>query len=152
MDIVDKESRSKWMARIRSRGNRSTEVRLRMGLVRTGISGWRMHPEEIVGNPDFFFPKSRVALFVDGCFWHGCPECGHIPKSNKVYWRSKIARNIKRDTTVRSQLQRSGISPLRIWEHDLKSTEMTLRVVKDALAGRLVQRANRASVTSASHS
>src|ERR1035438_7375864 len=75
-------SRRDNMRAIRSRGNRSTEVRLRGAVVRRGIRGWTLHPKEVFGVPDFFFKNCRVAIFVDGCFWHGCPRCGHVPKTN----------------------------------------------------------------------
>ena len=92
---------------------------MRMLLVRAGISGWHVQPKGIVGNPDFIFPDARIAIFVDGCFWHGCPKCGHIPKSNKKYWQAKILRNMERDKRLRSELQQEGWTVLRVWEHEL---------------------------------
>src|SRR3712207_4254253 len=83
-------ARSKMMGAVKGRGNRSTEVRLRLALVRSKIKGWKVHPKGLVGKPDFYFPTNKLVIFVDGCFWHGCLECGHIPKSNKPFWETKI--------------------------------------------------------------
>lgn len=107
------------MGKIRGKGNRTTEVRLRLGLVRTAISGWCLHPE-LPGRPDFFFWNQKVAVFVDGCFWHGCPRCGHIPRTNRAFWRAKIERNQNRGRRWDRLLNRRGISVLHIWECDLK--------------------------------
>lgn len=112
--------RSANMQAIRSKGNRSTEVRLRLMLVRSGISGWRMHPKNIPGTPDFFFPQHEVAVFIDGCYWHGCPKCGHIPKTNMEYWTAKIGRNKKRDRKYSRELKKQGYKVIRIWECILK--------------------------------
>src|SRR5882724_3218304 len=100
MDILTIRERSALMSKVRSTGNRSTEQRMRLALVRAAISGWQMHPRSIPGRPDFWFPKQRVAVFVDGCFWHGCPRCLRLPKANRTYWRSKIAANRKRALQV----------------------------------------------------
>lgn len=119
-DTVDKQTRSELMSRIRSKGNRSTELAMRMALVRAGISGWRLHPKDVTGKPDFVFPVAKVAVFVDGCFWHGCPECGHIPKSNTKYWEEKIRKNTERDQRQRSKLIDEGWIVVRVWEHELQ--------------------------------
>jgi DNA mismatch endonuclease (patch repair protein) len=73
----------------------------------------------LLGKPDFVFPKSRLTVFVDGCFWHGCPKHGHTPRSNTAYWRKKIARNIERDQEVNRELKKRGWRVFRIWEHEL---------------------------------
>lgn len=112
-------ARSRTMSAIRGRGNRTTEVRLRYMLVSAGLKGWKMHPPWIQGRPDFFFTHQRLAIFVDGCFWHGCKKCGHFPKSNSRFWRVKIERNRQRDLTTRRRLRASGIQVLRVWEHEL---------------------------------
>jgi len=113
-------ARRKNMQAIRSRGNRSTEWRLRAMLVRRGIRGWETHARDILGVPDFFFPVERLAVFVDGCFWHCCPKCGHMPKSNVTYWQPKIGRNKARDRRVSAHLRKSGYTVLRIWECDIR--------------------------------
>src|SRR5262245_30946950 len=81
---------SKTMQAVRGKNNRTTERRLRMGLVRYGVSGWQVRPGGLKGNPDFLFISSKVAVFVDGCFWHGCAVCGHLPHTNRLFWRAKI--------------------------------------------------------------
>ena len=112
--------RSRTMAAIRAKDNLTTERRLRMALVRTGIAGWKLHPEDIPGRPDIYFPQARLAIFADGCFWHGCPKCGHVPSRNSEFWRAKIERNRLRDTNQTEELQRQHIQVLRFWEHDLQ--------------------------------
>ena len=112
-------ARSRQMARVRAKGNRSTEWRVRAALMQSGIRGWKLHPRDIVGSPDFWFPAARLAVFVDGCFWHGCRRCGHYPKSNSRFWRMKIDGNRKRDRRNNADLRRSGITVVRIWEHQL---------------------------------
>lgn len=121
MDNVDAATRSAVMAKVRSRGNRSTESRLRAYLVRTGVSGWILHSSKVLGCPDFIFRDPRVAVFVDGCFWHGCPDCLRLPKSNAEYWRRKVSGNQARDRAVTTQLRQQGWRVLRFWEHDVKA-------------------------------
>ena len=111
---------SKRMSRIRSKGNRTTEVRLRMALVRSGLSGWTMHETQLPGCPDFVFQRQRIVVFVDGCFWHGCNKCRTIPRANFALWNEKIVRNRPRDQAVSKALRRSGFIVLRFWEHELK--------------------------------
>jgi len=114
------ESRSSNMSAIRSFGNKTTEARLRAALAQHGIGGWALHSKTVLGFPDFYFCREKLAVFVDGCFWHGCPKCGHIPKTNVGYWRKKILRNKRRDVLIRRALRAGGFSVLRIWECELK--------------------------------
>jgi DNA mismatch endonuclease, patch repair protein len=114
-------ARSKNMRAIQSRGNATTERKLRAMLIRRAISGWKMHIKVLPGIPDFAFQDLRLAVFVDGCFWHGCPKCGHIPKTNSRYWRIKISRNMQRDRETAKRMKRIGYSILRFWECDLRS-------------------------------
>lgn len=114
-------SRRDNMRAIRSRGNSSTEGRLRGAVAERGIRGWTLHPKEVFGVPDFFFKDCRVAIFVDGCFWHGCPRCGHIPKTNADYWVGKIERNKARDRAVNEALTGSAFSVLRFWECQIRT-------------------------------
>jgi len=114
------EKRSRTMSAIRGKHNRSTELRLRMALIRVGIKGWKLHAQELPGNPDFYFKRRKVAVFVDGCYWHGCPKCGHIPHTRSRFWAAKIKRNQQRDIIKRMELKKRGIAPMRIWEHELK--------------------------------
>jgi len=110
---------SKQMAAVRGRGNKTTELRLRLAIVRAGARGWQMHPKHITGSPDFYFPAPKVAVFVDGCFWHGCPRCGHVPKKHSSFWGAKIARNRQRDRQITARLKGAGLRVLRFWEHQL---------------------------------
>lgn len=112
--------RSRIMSSIRGKRNKSTEIPLRMALVRAGLKGWVLHPDGIQGKPDFYFPKKRLAVFVDGCFWHGCGRCGHVPKTNRQFWSAKIVRNRKRDTLTSRSLGAQHVTVIRIWEHDIK--------------------------------
>ena len=111
--------RSKTMSAIRGKNNRTTELCFRMALVRAGINGWETNVEDLVGKPDFFFRKKHIAVFVDGCFWHGCPKCGHFPKTRSSFWKMKILRNKERDKKNRRKLRREGIKVVNIWEHSL---------------------------------
>ena len=119
MDRVSRRTRSSIMSHIRKRGNRSTESRLRACLVSSGIRGWRLHDKAIVGCPDFSFPASKLAVFVDGCFWHLCPHCGRPPHSRLSYWRPKLENNRRRDRIVSQNLKRNGWRVIRFWEHDI---------------------------------
>ena len=119
MDVFTKKRRSRVMAAIRSRGNRETEVRLATIFREAGIKGWRRH-FPLPGRPDFVFRRERVAVFVDGCFWHGCPQHGRKPDSNRGYWLPKLKRNRERDLEVTQKLRRRGWRVVRIWEHALK--------------------------------
>lgn len=109
------------MAAVRSTGNKSTEKRLRAYLVRAGVCGWKMHVPDIMGKPDFAFLDKKVAVFVDGCYWHGCLQCCRTPSSNTTYWNAKITRNRQRDRRVTAYLRRHGWRVMRIWEHELMS-------------------------------
>jgi len=118
MDTVASETRSRIMSRIRSTGNKSTERRLRAHLVRLGIRAWRMHAKDVLGRPDFLFDSAKLAVFVNGCFWHGC-WCSRLPQSRIDYWHNKIARNKARDRRIYKTLTQEGWSVLHVWEHEL---------------------------------
>ncbi len=113
-------ARSDNMRAIRGRGNRTTEWRLRAMLVRAGVRGWIMKSPKEIGSPDFVFPRAKVVVFVDGCFWHGCPRCGHIPKTNRAYWIAKIAQNRSRDRRLRHAARACAYKTVGIWECELK--------------------------------
>jgi DNA mismatch endonuclease, patch repair protein len=135
VDIFNKAKRSKLMSRIRSHGNAATELRFIRLMKDEGITGWRRH-HRLFGKPDFVFPKLRLAVFVDGCFWHGCPRCySSNPKSNTAFWKEKFARNKQRDRLVSRALLRTGWRVLRIWEHELarKHEARLLRRIQRAL-------------------
>ncbi len=129
-DIFTKEKRSEVMSLIRGSGNKDTELRLISTFKRHGITGWRRR-WPLAGKPDFVFPKLKLAVFVDGCFWHGCPLHATNPKSNAEFWATKIAKNQTRDHFVNRTLRSQGWRVVRIWEHEL-TKKGALR-----LAGRL---------------
>lgn len=122
MDKITKEQRSRNMSAIRSKGNKTTELAFSKLLRRNKISGWRRHDRRIFGVPDFIFPKQKMAIFIDGCFWHGCPRCKMQPKTNRAYWKTKITNNRKRDRKVKKHLVSEGWKVLRFWEHEIKAT------------------------------
>jgi DNA mismatch endonuclease (patch repair protein) len=132
-DVFSKRKRSLVMSRIRGRGNKDTETVLARLLRANQITGWRRH-RNLVGRPDFTFQKQRVIIFIDGCFWHGCPEHGTRPKSNTGYWDAKLKRNAERDRAVDAALASKGWHVLRFWEHELKQKEEIIRKICSALA------------------
>lgn len=123
-------SRTRIMRSIKGKHNKSTEVRLRMALVKAGLKGWALHPQHIFGKPDIFFVKKKLAIFVDGCFWHGCKSCGHIPRIRSMFWKTKFERNQKRDKVVKFRLNRGSIEVMRIWEHELREPTRIKQIVK----------------------
>lgn len=114
-DTLTAAERSERMSRIRSRGNSATELRLITLLREHRIVGWR-RGSPLPGKPDFVFRAAKLAVFVDGCFWHGCPRHGRTPKTRIAFWTAKLARNAQRDRIVTRTLRESGWLVLRIWE------------------------------------
>jgi DNA mismatch endonuclease (patch repair protein) len=144
-DVFSKTKRSQVMSRIRSRGNKETELALAKLLRRHGIKGWRRHVQVRIAEfgvrndcksrsvvptlrishselrtfgvrPDFIFHKSRTAIFVDGCFWHGCSKHATKPKNNRAFWHRKLSANKTRDRLVNHALRRANWRVIRIWE------------------------------------
>ncbi len=133
-DVFTKEKRSEVMSRIRGRGNERTELTMVRLLRANKICGWRRHAK-LPGKPDFVFRSARVAVFVDGCFWHGCPKCFRLPANNRRFWAKKISANRARDQKVNVQLRKTGWRVVRIREHVLQqSPNITLSRIKRALA------------------
>ena len=131
-DIFTKAKRSAVMAAIRGSGNAATELRM-MALLRAHrITGWR-RGQRVFGKPDFVFRCERVAVFVDGCFWHGCPRHATQPQTRAAYWAAKFARNQARDREVTRTLRRAGWTVLRVWECALARKRWT------RTAGRVVR-------------
>lgn len=118
-DTFSKEKRSQIMRQVKSSRNKSTEIKLIKYFKKNGIKGWRRN-YKIFGKPDFVFITSKVAIFVDGCFWHGHNCRNTKPKDNKEYWDRKIDRNIQRDKQVTKHLEGIGWTVIRIWECELK--------------------------------
>jgi DNA mismatch endonuclease (patch repair protein) len=115
MDHVSKEVRSKIMATVGSKGNRTTEVALGRLLWAAGLRGYRKQ-WPVAGKPDFAWPGLKVAVFVDGCFWHGCKRCKHLPRTHTKFWRDKIDTNQRRDRRVSQRLRRAGWTVIRVKE------------------------------------
>ena len=110
------------MAAIRGSGNKRTELRAIETFRRNHIAGWRRN-WPIYGKPDFVFPRERVAVFIDGCFWHCCPKHFTKPSNNAEFWERKIAANQARDRLVTRTLKAAGWTVVRIWEHSLATEE-----------------------------
>jgi DNA mismatch endonuclease (patch repair protein) len=133
-DVFTTAKRSEVMSRIRGRGNRETELVLVAIFRRQGISGWRRN-WPVFGRPDFVFPRERVAVFVDGCFWHGCPRHYNVPANNAAFWRRKRLVNRRRDRQVDRTLRKSGWRVVRIWEHALRDESRVATRVRRVLEG-----------------
>src|SRR5437899_393843 len=123
VDFLSKPERSARMSAIRSRGNKSTELRMIKFFRASKIRGWKRN-YRLLGRPDFVFPKSRFVLFVDGCFWHGCSRCYKEPSSNISYWKQKVLMNRARDRRITNELKSSGWTVVRIWEHEIRGASL----------------------------
>jgi DNA mismatch endonuclease (patch repair protein) len=117
-DKFSKETRSRIMSSIRSK-NTKPEVTVRRLLWANG-KRYRIHDKSIFGTPDISSKKNMVAIFIDGCFWHGCISCYQKPRTNIKFWSNKITINRKRRRVVASRLKKEGWKMLEIWEHDVK--------------------------------
>ena len=112
-------ARSALMARVGNAGNRTTEVRVESELTRHAIGGW-VKQEKILGSrADFYFPEIRLVLYVDGCFWHGCPVCHSIPATRTAFWLEKFDKNIRRDRRTTRCLRAASYHVIRVREHEL---------------------------------
>ncbi|HMO52580.1 MAG TPA: very short patch repair endonuclease [Kiritimatiellia bacterium] len=124
-DRLTKRKRSAVMAAIPSHGNRATELRLASLFREHGITGWR-RGLSLPGKPDFVFRREHVAVFVDGCFWHGCRWHCRMPKSRQTYWKQKISRNMSRGRAINRVLKQGGWRVHRIWEHSLAQPDAVI--------------------------
>jgi DNA mismatch endonuclease, patch repair protein len=141
-DVLTRERRSELMSRVRSRGNKSTELKLVFLMRAGGVTGWR-RGRKLFGKPDFVFPVARLAVFVDGDFWHGHPKTFRQPKDNFEFWQQKIRRNRARDRSVNRSLRLKGWRVLRIWESTLaKRPASVLRRLNSAIAQRFQDKPN----------
>ena len=131
-DKVNKQERSRIMRSVRGRGNASTELKAVRIFREHKITGWRRHLP-LIGKPDFAFPNQRLVVFIDGCFWHGCPMHLRMPATNVDYWQGKVARNVARDAKVTAELRSKGWRVLRVWECELKDPSRVARIVTEML-------------------
>lgn len=138
MDHVTKDVRSKIMASVRSKGNTTTEMPLGRLLWANGLRGYRKH-WPVTGRPDFAWPSLQVAVFVDGCFWHGC-SCKYLPRSNRAFWRAKMETNVRRDRAVSRRLRRQGWAVVRVKECRLYA-KATISRISNVISSRRSARA-----------
>lgn len=131
-DVFTKEKRSEVMSRIKGRGNKDTELAMIKILRKHHLSGWRRN-QAVQGKPDFVFPKQKVALFVDGCFWHVCPKHFKTPKNNQAFWEKKLQANIDRDKFVARILRQEQWKVIRVWEHELSNSDRVARRIMTVL-------------------
>lgn len=146
-DVFDTTKRSEVMSRIRGKGNKTTELALAAAFRKAGIKGWRRHlvlklkprPKRsssdvrsklLVVKPDFVFRQAKLAVFVDGCFWHQCPLHSTAPESNRAFWELKLTRNTERDQVSNRTLRAAGWRVLRVWEHALNHPDQAAARVK----------------------
>lgn len=119
------------MSRIRAKDTQP-EIILRGIISGAGIRGYRLN-YKLLGKPDIVFPKKKIAIFIDGCFWHKCPRCFVNPDINRKFWNKKIASNVKRDTIVNTELKGGGWKVIRIWEHELRKEKIIKRKILDKI-------------------
>lgn len=128
IDVLTQEQRKFNMSRIKGK-NTGPEVKLRKLLYANRIRGYRVH-YDLPGKPDIVFVKKKLAIFIDGCFWHKCPVCFQEPETRKEFWMKKIQSNVDRDKKVDEQLKNDGWTVIRIWEHEIrKDPEKAVRKI-----------------------
>jgi len=127
VDTFSKAERSRIMASVKSRNTKSTELRFISILKDKNITGWRRN-YPLVGKPDFVFPRLKIAVFIDGCFWHGCPSHCRMPSSNMNYWNNKIEKNKIRDKKIKKALKMKQWQVIRIWEHEIKTGKLNRKL------------------------
>lgn len=119
VDNLKPEDRRKTMRAVKGKRTK-LEKRLFSMLAGMSLKGWKQNVSNITGKPDVVFFEQKVVIFVDGCFWHGCPVCQRkLPQTNSEYWEHKIARNVELARSHNKQLLRDGWTVVRIWEHEL---------------------------------
>lgn len=128
-DVFDSKKRSDIMSKVRSNNNKSTELALIKFFKENKITGWkRNYP--VKGHPDFVFLDKKIAVFVDGCFWHGHDCRNTRPSDNAEYWQRKRERNIKHDKEVTAMFENRGWTVIRIWECELKNKNRSALIYK----------------------
>jgi len=135
-DNLKPDDRKRTMQAVKSKGTR-LEKRLFAMLSGMGISGWKKNVKNIAGKPDVAFLNQKIAIFVDGCFWHGCPYCQRkLPETNHEYWERKIKRNVELAESYNEQLSCDGWTVIRIWEHEIKDTATLKPRLKELKSGK----------------
>jgi DNA mismatch endonuclease, patch repair protein len=132
VDVFSSAKRSDIMSKIRGKGNAATEMVVADLFGQHGIKGWRRH-YKLKGTPDFTFLKEKTVVFVDGCYWHGCPRCSRLPKSNVEFWTAKFENNKRRDRKVNRELRADGWHVIRVWQCRLKRPAAFLSRLRRAL-------------------
>lgn len=127
-DTVSPEMRSRIMSKIKSKDTKP-ELAVRRVLWGAGLR-YRIHDRTLPGTPDISNKRLRLAVFVDGCFWHGCPECYSEPKSNVGFWRAKVRKNRKRREEIREDLEGRGFRVVEVWEHETVDPDTVLGMVR----------------------
>ena len=117
MDTHTPRQRKYNMSQIKS-SNTLIELKFREYIWLNGLRGYRIK-SKILGKPDLYFPKKKLAVFIDGCFWHKCPNDFIRPRSRKDYWDKKIKNNVRRDKRINIELKKENIKVLRFWEHEI---------------------------------
>lgn len=128
-DVFDKSKRSEIMKKVRSKKNKSTELKMIELFKENNIHGWRRN-YNVKGHPDFVFLDKRIAIFVDGCFWHGHDCRNTRPKDNEDYWTKKRERNMKHDKEITEYFEARGWTVVRIWECELSRKNTSAKVDK----------------------
>jgi DNA mismatch endonuclease, patch repair protein len=129
IDPLAGSARSERMSRVRSKGNASTEQRVARALRNNKLTGWRRHFQGLPSRPDFYFVDAKLAVFVHGCFWHGCALCYRPPRGpNAKFWRDKVVENRQRDARVLRRLRGAGVKTMTLWEHELGNDRWITRL------------------------
>ena len=128
-DTFSFDKRSEIMKKVKSSGNKTTELQMISIFKELGITGWRRN-YQVKGHPDFVFIERRIAVFVDGCFWHGHDCRNTRPEDNKEYWQKKRERNIVHDQSVTKMFQDRGWTVIRIWECEFKKKNRSVLLQK----------------------
>lgn len=131
-DVLTPDQRKLNMSRIKGK-NTSPEIKIRKLLFSNGIRGYRVN-YKITGKPDIVFPRKRLVIFIDGCFWHKCPIHFQVPQTNTEFWLEKINRNVERDLIINKKLKNEGWEVMRIWEHRVREDpELVVREIIEKL-------------------
>jgi DNA mismatch endonuclease (patch repair protein) len=130
-DTISKKKRSEIMSKVRSKDSK-IEVDFRKAIWKAGFR-YRKNPTRYFGKPDLVLNKYKTVIFVDSCFWHGCKKHCRLPSTRKNYWLPKIERNKQRDKEVNRNYKKEGWKVIRVWEHQLKSSDKIIKKISEEL-------------------